>query len=346
LLTLGKSGSTWLSIQGFGVLFAAFAFVGGARIGLARDNDDPPVAKDALSRLASEAPKSWSEAERFYRHLEGAAKSTTTEYRQGGEESASRLFAFFVNDDRVALEVTGLKRGNHEVYCLNESRAFVLWRGKSETDFAIRNVARIGDSASQTYNNMIRLHLLEYLCLPYGIVQVRFGEVVNSPDWQLKLVSSESKPSEVVVMCTPVGELAKKSPFSAIKIKTVPDRKWAIVESELVLPRGRVVYSIEYEEPGSAVPALKRVRKQTSDLNGGMLESVDFLVEKLEGKSIPPDRFTLAAYGLPDVPGPGESSPGRFWLILINLGIILIIISVVMRRRWRRHDRPRSIPTG
>lgn len=174
---------------------------------------------------------------------------------------------------------------------------------------------------------------------PYTVYYRHLTELVKNPRFVFDVSAVVGKdPSERVRVTFLYDTKGEKIPrIREGWVELCPREDWAVQEFLIKDPNGNYIgRKIRYGEGSGPQKPLVEVR--TSYLGpGGNTEGDQTLVRfKKQVPSQEPDEFySSSAVGLPEFNFAGEKSRGGYWLMLLTVGIILIVLAALARRRWQ-----------
>ena len=132
-----------------------------------------------------------------------------------------------------------------------------------------------------------------------------------------------------------------------------PSNSWAVTRCNYEYPHHRVAgvalwnravieYSPELHDSGVRLP--KRVIEDggtTDERDAGEFGRFEIVLKDFRHEDVPDEAFTLAAFGLTE---DGENTSrieanwSRWWILLVNLGLILVAAGIWMIRRHLRRN--------
>jgi hypothetical protein len=303
-------------------------------------------AEDAQlrKRFLAEAPAAWSAI--VEKGREASCNATWSRKFFGpAKEHRTEELAFRVaraGDNKLLEEV--IKEGDsvrsEDVTCANDRYSFRLDRPTGSERWEVSAVAK-----SAAFADVLDGNVGPLLSRPVLLHSVYLPDLLRHGGF--KLINIDKRDDLVVAKFTFDPSLDRKwvsrgsvDPSTA-KIRDgtmtlLPDHQWVLsaydVRVEYPGPSHETVTAeYEYEFPdGRHMPLLK----STHELNTGGLESV-FSFSNWKWSSPPISDFQMSQFGVPE---PGEFMPprkGLSWLFWVNLGVILLVLSVILRRRFK-----------
>lgn len=175
--------------------------------------------------------------------------------------------------------------------------------------------------------------------VPYTVYYRDLAELVKNPRFVFDVSAVEGKdPSERIRVSFSYDWKGEKIPrIREGWIELCPREDWAVQELLIQNQRGEFVgRKIQYSEGSGPQKPLVEVRTSYLGSNGKAEEAHSLVRFKKQELSVKPDVFfTSSAVGLPEFSTGGQESRGVYWLVLLNVGILLIVLAVVARRRWQ-----------
>lgn len=174
---------------------------------------------------------------------------------------------------------------------------------------------------------------------PYTVYYRHLAELVKNPRFVFDVSPVDGEdPSERVRVTFRYDTKGEKIPrIREGWIDLCPREDWAVQEFLIKDPNGICIgRKIQYGERSGSQKPLVEVR--TSYLGSdGKTEGDQTLVRfKKQASSQKPDEFySFSAVGLPELNIGRHKSRGGYWLILLTVGIILIVLAFLAKRRWQ-----------
>ncbi len=305
----------------------------------------PSPAADSLASMRakffSEAPKGWEELESAAQTIEVTATSQTVarSSKAGSDRVIVRNFLFLRNRQMqlyhlMQKTVNGKRSFDGEVLLgSNGLYRFLLAKKSGSDNFVLRSFG------SETSEVDPSTELLDtFLSLPWSIPGYRLSSLVKSASFKLVDIKREQAGKGELVKV----EFRTASPQNDARslrggwILFEPDAHWAMQQFEVELPSKKVSGQVAYEVDDSGFLRPKRVSYvetyTSASLSTGRYEATcDF--QNFEYRVVPESRFTLSAFGLPelDTKAHPRYRQGREYLFF-GVGVLLLAVAICVRR--------------
>jgi hypothetical protein len=309
-----------------------------------------------MQRFVNEAPKAWSEINDINQDIEYEISSTTKNWVEDGKKWESRRESIVKSRGEMVLEQTTTqpavgsdlpapvkraKTSRSRVEAVNDTNAFILNK-EGTSEWVVNYVKPVTDNKATA---RIRTQVREGVLWPWYLADKHFPDLYRDPGFHLGQVESVQEGGQELVKVsftyTP-QQKEDKDPLRSGWVLLRPDARWSIQrgEADLVYRQGdraKLTLNIDYRADGDVIP-LKSVQSLVFvNKSRGYETSAEFL--KFERHPVPVDEFTMAAYGINLSTAPQTN---RLPWILLNVGIVLLIIGIILYRRFR----PRKFSTS
>jgi hypothetical protein len=301
-------------------------------------------------QFVSDAAKAWAEAEKMNRDLEFEVDSISNNRTEDGKSWVDRRKVIVKSrGDMVLQETTDWPpEGNNlpgslreststqsRVDAINDKHSFIL---REEGDFPW-NVNSVGSVKDEQVIQAIDRRSRRLIFLPWYISNWSLLSMYRSAYFHIEKVEPVQEGDLALVKVSfTYSPLAPEDKSNFIRSGSVvlnPNRKWSVhsCEANLQYPNGqhaRITVSNQYKEASDVVP-IKSTFSLVA-LNGarGVEETDEFT--NYARKLVPENEFTMGAYG---VTMSLEPRANRTPWIMLNIGFILLIIGLILYRRFR-----------
>lgn len=316
-------------------------------------------------RVFEEAPAAWERYRELVQRVEGTVQSTTTDIRK--DEITFQHEIDFKRKDGSTVSIwrhtAGPFAGQQSVFAANADYAFELQReNETHHDWILRWLDQQNPNAVSPGSEFPARESLEHrICRGiYPLLRGRglqLPEAVSENRLHIQQAQRIERPGgefvEIKFKHTPVEEAQYLVERGTLVLD--PARFWLVQECTLqgrylVGQESEIRITIEYEDipiDGQAVPVPARMEKQERAWNGEasgppdqeFVTTWNYEIEPLSNTD--DSQFRLAAFGLSE-PTVGPSRTG-LWLVVLNVGLLLIVLAFLLRR-WARKKRDEQSP--
>ncbi len=318
-----------------------------------------PTKDDLQQRFLTEAPAGWRTLRDVILHSRGRAHLQYQVVRPASDPRPNGRYELDVEfmlsgGNRRRVDFEDLESHSLSVGCRNPSQTF--WLGGVPADngkYRIDTLRSADDSESWHVSRKADDHawtIIPLLYSPFAIMDHELTDIVSSKDFVLRSCT----PSE-----TQNGEIDVSFQYSLngglpwdVTMSVNPSNSWGVTRYDCVYPHPReaglemfqktsVEYAVELYDSMVHLP-MKAINDSGAnaerDAEFGRFEIV---LKDFTHEDVPDEAFTLAAFGLTES-GDNTSrivtSWPRWWILLINLGLILIAAGIWMIRRHSRRS--------
>lgn len=191
---------------------------------------------------------------------------------------------------------------NVKVVCVNGERAFELKKTRGDKDFSITSL----DDVAATTTALV--HLLDlYLDAPARMELLSLDKILEMANPSIQSTRNYELNGENLLEVNFTYFTRDRTNQYLCSIVVAPERSWALHEYEYKTAEGIGVFkgTVEYEGEANGVPTPRRVVNTTWDsVRNKLLEMDVFEFEDIQFTAPPDSDFTLAAFGLPELPRP------------------------------------------
>jgi hypothetical protein len=284
-------------------------------------------ATQVLERLRGEAAAEWQAMARKLRHFQ--FDYTIVETERGGRSSLERVKRVTgrVEGECFLITETILATDEVSVYGRNDRYEFALVRrGASPWTITWQS----GRGETETPVDSAYTYFCGMLHLPWSISATPLAKLVQHP----RFVVQRARPGDGgrwqvdFAIAPPGAPEADLQGLASGSLVLDPSHHWAVVEYRARYGnRMSSAVSLAYAESGP--PELSRVHFElrTTPQKSNVF---DIRIANYDWAPAGSGEFTLPAFGLPDYQDP---TGRRHWLGLVNLGIILVLLGLIIRRR-------------
>jgi hypothetical protein len=210
------------------------------------------------------------------------------------------------------------------VRCWNGTHAFVLTRTQDQPQLLVTYFGTDHSGIDLAF----MMNVERYLMASHSVFEVPFSRIWSHPSFKLLEVKGLQEGGREIIRVAydyhPSNMILRSG-----WIKVVPEDGWAILEYESQTNLEGVVVSsvVEYGEKQGEVAIPKRVFVKTGSKSA---DSFDF--EELVLGPVPESRFTLAAFGLPELglPAPPPRNVAPYWAF--GGAAIALLAALILRR--------------
>jgi len=287
---------------------------------------------DLRQRFLREAPECWSKMREVIDHLEGIAVETNTSPGMPAE-TRRRRFSFFFEGKLRKIEVERIPdTGARTAYVISSEASFEANRNGSSEHYYLGGYG-MGDGGYGTPE----FKLARYLRLVYA------GETINLRTLSEMLRDNSSSLTDISEVTVGNRQLVRVAfeikhpggqtshPWALLE----PLRQWRVMESGEDIGTGTCKNTVEYQTHPSGVPFPKRVVTAVIK-NGAVVNQTEYVFDEPRACNAAASEFTLAAYGLPPVPGTGSLTIASRRLLLWLVPTLLFVVVVFVLKRLRR----------
>jgi hypothetical protein len=288
-----------------------------------------PLPGDArrLQWLRSEATHEWQAMARKLSHggfdyivtgteLDGASTTSRRKRVTGRLAGGSFLFTETLIPTRQV-----------SVYGRNDRYEFAISR-RQESPWMVSWQSAGRDAESPV--GSAYAYLKGMLQLPWSISATPLAKLVHDPRFSIReMQNSTNGTLRLRFSVAPAG--ADKDDLQGLASGVIvldPQRHWAVTEYVAEYANG-IASSVKLAYSHAGPPQLSRVVFELVT-KPGQASRFDIDVKKYDWSAAESSALTLSAFGLPEYEDPANR---RRWLILMNVGFILVLVGVVL---WRR----------
>ena len=313
------------------------------------------IASDNLEimKIRDEALKYW---EKYIQHLAMFECTIVKASFQGTEQLASSTESIVISFPNNATESLDDELTPQNIICSGNDYFFVLEKNKTTHGWEIKQIMRYDNKIKLSqwvksfFDNDIPLSLLERnyrnIIFDTGQGLLLYGnttlpQLTAAASFRLNKIESNDDEVTIDYEYEPEDILEREvTPVRSGYITLFKD-SWLIKEARFILEfsgeRFPCTINCNYIYIND-IRTLKRKVIETTRNDITFTSTLDY--NNVQYRSIPPSRFTLSHYGLPE-PDFGESRPNRIRCILMTLGGILILLAgwqMYQKRRDKREE--------
>lgn len=178
------------------------------------------------------------------------------------------------------------------------------------------------------------------LSAPFKIYYVHASSLLDDKRFTISSLSSQTSNGRELVRIEFAAreDVDPKDPIISGWAELSPGEDWAVRRYRVaVIPVGKFAdQTVEYGQRSETFQPLRSIEQRWYAVDGRTYlggETVDFL--HCRHADVPLEFFSFAAVGLPELSPPRRD---YLWLILLNVGLVLIVAAIIVARRRKRHS--------
>jgi hypothetical protein len=292
-------------------------------------------AAQMLERLRNEAAVQWRSMARKLSHCEFEYAIVETERNGSMATKRTKRVSGYVADKCFLFTETIVSTAQVSVYGRNERYEFALSRSGDAPWTVTWQSARQDDD---TPVGSAYAYLGGMLHLPWSISAIPLEQLVNHPRFSVRAVRPRDNGSVQVDFTIATADPLEDElqGLSSGFLVLDPSRRWAVMQyraqyANKISSSAKLVYGKFGPPEVSQVRFELRTKPERTSQFAIDVGKYDWTADRNP-------EITLTAFGLPEYQDPTNR---RRWLRLVNIGIILVVVGFILRRR-----RQETIATG
>lgn len=311
-------------------------------------------------RLLTEAPPKWRDLEQYYSKIDVSYRKVIGAPPEGKpfpwsfvgtvqldiRENGERIVC---TTHRVGKDRAGKQEDSTQVDGVNSRYAFQLVKTTPDADtFVLANLEPVSDKAREKIRGKVDFTMI------FKIQGKRLTDIIEDPLYTIKAYGVQRKEREVVQMeyDFPLAHWdrtdASQKGASPVEHGTVifdPKHSWCVLKYHFDNPNWIGDGTLEYGEEVDGFPIPRRCTYTAKSKKGHGNQLITYEFDKIVHRDIPESEFTLSAFGLPEMPLPGEQKPQTLWRWLLGIGIALGVLAVLLRVyvKKKRRQMPQQV---
>ena len=273
--------------------------------------------EDLKARFLKEAPSAWQRYATSQENLDVILERTTEAFGNAvGEFPTTKESYHVMKSANSHMKEETHNDGSQNIVGRNPAYDFVLNKSAGESSYVVRYVGKRVPGFEDDYRIVACFSTLALS----GVGGVPLLDIIRRPNFHLKGVGKETRHGKHLVRVDFDYDAEDYLPLQGGQFWLDPSAYWLVSELEYrVAGQAPTTIENEFREKDEGPPILVRTIETTHGVNnpdgGTRWTSV---ISRWDREPLSPERFTLSAYGLPEIdlrpPGRPSSQVHYWWL--------------------------------
>ncbi|MBX9788907.1 MAG: hypothetical protein K2Y37_08315 [Pirellulales bacterium] len=270
--------------------------------------------------------------EKFYGTLQIEATARQEDFPSAVD--ATHKLVFRATDGRFRVDRVTDRDGHSDqlVRVATPARSFGLHSTSRQGAYAVEWISA---KSSEAIENMRLTNPL--ISAPYGIFEVTIAQFLEMPDLTITSIDDDSASGELLTTVSYERHSTDDKRMQQYGWLTFyPNRCWAFHKYSIGAkdPTGtRLRAVVDYNGERDGIPLLSKAQywyESGAERKRSLVQTFD--VSRIAPGAVDESEFTLSAFNLPEV-GRQKSYFGWYVVIVIAIGIVLVLVSSLLKRR-------------